>query len=438
MNQGRSGRVSNKNIYLEGETSPRFTQAFTWTQLGRPESLTYPSCAGCEAGAPLRHVGHAYQRGFLTAIPGILPSVTYHPNQMLHQVQHSNGQTDVWTRDPHDLARPREIALASGAWTTGDYAYDGVGNVSSIGSDLYTYDLVSRVTSASLQGGAAKPYAYDERGNLTRSGPWTIVPQADNGPRSITHPGCDDDGCTAVFRYTVFGALEKLGTTNEHQAWEWDTVGMMKRTYHSSWLAQAPSFQEHYLYTADDERLAVLVRDVCGDEQPDPPECSPRPHVNRWSVRGLDHKVLRTFEEDLTTGRWSLTRDYVWRQGVLAAYFGPTPTDDRHVHVDHLGTPRRLTGGGGVAEYHDYYPYGEELVPLPGDVHRFTGHQRDFGALQVPYWPDDPPPSPGPLVEDLDYMHARYYTPGPPPSSPPTPPTAPTPPRRNPGTSMPM
>ena len=37
-------------------------------------------------------------------------------------------------------------ADSSTLWQTGTYAFDGAGNVKTIGSDTYTYDLVSRLT----------------------------------------------------------------------------------------------------------------------------------------------------------------------------------------------------------------------------------------------------------------------------------------------------
>jgi RHS repeat-associated protein len=72
----------------------------------------------------------------------------------------------------------------------------------------------------------------------------------------------------------------------------------------------------------------------------------------------------------------------------------PTPEKIRHFHLDHLGTPRLITGNGGakIAE-HTYYPFGRELTS-PGQDNeqlKFTGHERDDVSL--------------------DYMHARYYAP---------------------------
>lgn len=65
-----------------------------------------------------------------------------------------------------------------------------------------------------------------------------------------------------------------------------------------------------------------------------------------------------------------------------------------HFHLDHLGTPRLMTGNGGTEiSRHSYHPFGEEIDPLTAmrETTQFTGHERD--------------------AESLDYMHARYYAP---------------------------
>jgi RHS repeat-associated protein len=80
------------------------------------------------------------------------------------------------------------------------------------------------------------------------------------------------------------------------------------------------------------------------------------------------------------------------------------------MHLDHLGTPRLVTGANGVkVAEHELAPFGIEPTPLwedstthgfdREDPMRFTGHERDFAQLSrivtTPY---------------LDYMHARYYS----------------------------
>jgi RHS repeat-associated protein len=72
----------------------------------------------------------------------------------------------------------------------------------------------------------------------------------------------------------------------------------------------------------------------------------------------------------------------------------------RYYHLDHLGTPRLITGPhGSLIARHAYLPFGGQLSPVTqehprrDDPMKFTGHERD-------------------AVTGLDYMHARYYSGG--------------------------
>jgi RHS repeat-associated protein len=72
----------------------------------------------------------------------------------------------------------------------------------------------------------------------------------------------------------------------------------------------------------------------------------------------------------------------------------------RYYHLDHLGTPRLITGPhGSLIARHAYLPFGGQLSPTTQehprreDPMKFTGHERD-------------------AVTGLDYMHARYYSGG--------------------------
>jgi RHS repeat-associated protein len=75
------------------------------------------------------------------------------------------------------------------------------------------------------------------------------------------------------------------------------------------------------------------------------------------------------------------------------------PEETRHLHPDHLGSPRLITDEtGNTVTQPVYFPFGEEATPPSTDeVLKFTGHERDpLGAG---------------TTDDLDYMHARYYSP---------------------------
>jgi RHS repeat-associated protein len=92
------------------------------------------------------------------------------------------------------------------------------------------------------------------------------------------------------------------------------------------------------------------------------------------------------------------SRDYVWQGGALVA--AHTPDGLRHCHLDHLGSPRIITGANGTTlAQHLYFPFGEEATNSEqnAEVLKFTGHERDDLDASG-------------STRDLDYMHARYFS----------------------------
>jgi RHS repeat-associated protein len=118
---------------------------------------------------------------------------------------------------------------------------------------------------------------------------------------------------------------------------------------------------------------------------------------SHWKIRDLDGKVVRDYYVPGTT--WNLSRDYIYRDGLLLA--AVTPDDTLNFSLDHLGTPRVITGAGRIRlGFHHYMPFGEEWTEQSGaqegEPMKFTGHERDA--------------VPGATASDrLDFMHARYY-----------------------------
>ena len=144
-----------------------------------------------------------------------------------------------------------------------------------------------------------------------------------------------------------------------------------------------------YMYDADDERLFSFKPGVPGQS----------PRFDRWTIRDLAGKVLRTYEATGYNWSGSVAEDDIWRDSLLLA--AETPSGVRHFSLDHLGTPRLITNAaGGQTAYHVYYPFGEEATAFNQDTERFkfTGHERDLASSSG-------------AGDDLDYMHARHYSP---------------------------
>jgi RHS repeat-associated protein len=268
-------------------------------------------------------------------------------------------------------------------WSQGVvFEYDGSGNVRKIGTDSYAYDTAQRLIRGSVAG-SEQSYTYDAFGNRTACQSGT------GGTAGDCQWGFAIDSKTnrvASLTYDARGNLQKLPEGN---TLEYDELGMLRKETGTGRAV-------YYIYTADDERIAVYDADTALNQ-----------HNWRWTIRGIDKKPLREFTSDGTAGtaNFKWLRDQVWRDGALLAsrQLDSTATggvSTYHYHVDHLGTPRQVTNSAAaIIGRHDYLPFGPENTangnPSEPQLEnlKFTGHERDFVR-------DRPP---------LDYMHARYY-----------------------------
>jgi RHS repeat-associated protein len=260
-------------------------------------------------------------------------------------------------------------------WAGGvSYSYDGAGNITQIGNDKFLYDDVGRLVRATMNS-TQRTYDYDGFGNrktCSQSGvacpPGFTVNTSENKNR-ITEAAYDASG-------------NVTGLPSLRHTYTYDAFNMMTRDDF------APMAHE-FVYTADDERIGVY--DVG--------------NLWRWTVRDATGKVLREFTSGNGPGAvWHWAKDFVWRDGLLLAsrQAEPSGTTTYHYHLDHLGTPRRITDDNDlIIGVHDYMAFGPEIPggtsePLPAAL-KYTGHERDT-------WSEGG-------LDSLDYMHARYYSP---------------------------
>ncbi len=153
--------------------------------------------------------------------------------------------------------------------------------------------------------------------------------------------------------------------------------------------AQGFNINDLYGYTADGERLAVYN------------ELSTDP-AGKFTItlRDLSGKVLRAFQ--VTTGQpgtWTEKQDWIYRDGQLLATVDAGQV--KHFHLDHLGSPRLVTGSTGLGlTATEFHPFGWDVRSMAQSTARmqFTGHERDVHETTRP-------------SDDLYYMHARYYNP---------------------------
>jgi len=372
---GSDGRIKSRATRVDfGSSSYIGTLGLGFDALGLPSSEQYPSYSGC-GSAPSADVEYTYKEGHLDRVRrgsvNFASSISYHPNGLFETVVHDNGINDQQDIDPaDDMARPFRLYASAGGtssavWESGVYRYDPSGNIFAIGNDTYRYDKTSRLTQA-IVGGTSRAYDYDAFGNLIQLGGrfWTTSPTT-NRVDSFTYDQRGNVESSPAFGSLTYDALNMptSRTIGSDQAW--------------------------YAYTANEERIWT-GRLASGVE------------TQKLSLRGVDNKVRR----ELTRGDgggtaigWS--KDYLYRGSSLLASQSASG-DVRHFHLDHLGTTRAITdSAGALVTGHKYWPYGEELTdPEASDnVMQFTGHERDeMGDL-------------GSNRDDLDYMHARCYSP---------------------------
>ena len=292
--------------------------------------------------------------------------------------------------------KPAPLGNGSMSWTL---TYDGAGNISAMGNDVYRYDSAGRLLTATVDNpNNTMSYTYDSFGNRTSATgganaakcvggtdcdkPITVNPATNH----LTGSGspCVDDAGNVVGQGVCYDAAGNLNRLDAGTTFTYDAMSMVS----SDSVANA-----QYIYTADNERIAVYGLGTW-----------------TWTLRDLANHPLREFTSSDTATTWGTanltwTRDYVWRgNALLASEARTSPADPtivtEHFHLDHLGTPRLVTNGsGGKVGVHSYYPFGGEIdlnpFEAPESELKFTSHARDTGRG-------------GGL--SLDYMHARSYT----------------------------
>jgi RHS repeat-associated protein len=367
---GVGGRISSRQTQVEGRT---INQAFTWNHLGQLASLGYPDDAALTGSLdPARPISYTYSYGALISAPPYLTSISYHPNGLVHQVQRANGVRDLYGKDPSDLPRPSSIAAVyegNALWQTGSYSYDGAGNVKAIGQDWYTYDPVSRLSVGTAMAGVLRQCAtYNAFGSLTGLG---------TGVSGCTVSGTGVDPATNRLGSPVTYDAAGNTTAWDVNSYSWNRGNQIHTTTGSG-------INRSYGYSADGER--IFDRNNLDS-------------TRTLSIRDLSGRVLREYGRT-GAGSWSWSKDYVYRDGQLTAIV--TPTGTRHLHLDHLGTVRRMTDTQAVphlvtAASRDFYPFGmEATTSTDPERMRFTSHQRDtYGTSSQ--------------TDDLDHMHARHY-----------------------------
>jgi RHS repeat-associated protein len=372
--RGTEGRVSesSRQLVFNGGAFEKFTTTYTYDRLGLVSTLGYPDCVsgGCVTSDTPRNVTFNYGYGRLVSVPGVtgtaggVSQITYYSNGLVNQVPHANGVLFTQQNDPNGIPRPAGMGAGS-LWTAGTYAYDGTGNVKSIGSQTYVYDNLRRLVQGNLPG-SAQSYTFDIYGNIQSI---TTGGSLQNTPTSTA---------TNRLNSGVYDAAGNLVSWSGNN-YVYDAFNQLSR-YCLTLDCTGPQ-DWSYIYGPDNERFWSYRNDATG---------------SLWALRDLSGKVLRQYNAG---PGWSNYEDYVYRDGLLLAGL-LSDGQQRHFDLDHLGSVRLITNSSGAqVGLHLYYPFGKEQAALQeAERMKFTGHERDLA-------------NPAGDGDDLDYVHARHYSP---------------------------
>jgi RHS repeat-associated protein len=174
-----AGRLTvHKSAIGNGDLKSATTESWTYTTLGLENTYFHPRSNGSFP------VTTSYSTGLPTKVVAnsqtVAQSVSYDPAGGLASWSAGNTGTAVVTtisQATSMMPRPSRIqATTTPAFDTGTYTYDGDGNITAGGDsgDVFTYDTLSRLSSAKLSG-QTRAVAYDGFGNLTQNGGLTFT-----------------------------------------------------------------------------------------------------------------------------------------------------------------------------------------------------------------------------------------------------------------------
>jgi RHS repeat-associated protein len=361
---GIGGRPTKRDTTV-GDTASfsgaSFSVEQTWNAQGLLATLGYPTTTPVTVP---RAINYTYSEGLLTGVTGYA-AITYQASRLVDKITHSNGAAEEWIADPHGMARPRriEVTLNGGTqpeWLYGDFAYNALGSITAIGSWSYGYDGLNRLVSWTLTGAtstATTRRKLDGFGNPVRT-----------EFESCVTAGLGDCFVTSL-KAAVNSATNRLVADSHDAAGNVTSDGTTTYGYDGSgsMVSLTGAGQSlRYLYTADDERLAIL--DLTGNK-------------TIWTVRGTNNQLLRTFTRAgfAASSAWSWTEDEIWRGTQILA--SESPSGRKHYHLDHLGSPRFVTNSAGARlGEQTYTPFGIGGTADGGRI-QFTGHEADANGL---------------------------------------------------------
>jgi RHS repeat-associated protein len=355
-----TGRLSQKATTVSGLTGaiPAVTERWYYDQFGQPVDYYHPRTSGTFMEA------RTFDYGLPVAISAngipVVVQATYRPSGALATyVTGTNTGHNVTTTIAEDTTgypRPGRISTtgASSNFDTGLYAYDGAGNIKTIGADTFTYDKESRLLNAAYSGLGSQAFDYDRYGNLkykgTTASPFTV----DLASNRITSYTANSQAGSLTYNNRGEVLTNLLGTTTE--TYTWDALDRNTR------YQVTGGIDWKYTYDASGERVVKVP--AAGTDY-------------FYTFRDAAKRIATEYQGP------ALSRDNAYLGNLLVATYASCPVNGtpgwQFLSSDHLGSPRLATDANGTTlDARKYWPFGD-LAAGGASAERvqFVGMERD-------------------------------------------------------------
>jgi len=470
---GLGGRLSQKDLTISGtpQGSLTFTESWSHNLLGLPASHTHPRRA---TDAPVT-AGLTYTTGLAgglsSGVQTVVSSAAYNPSTLLSSWKAGNNVVTTISQDSALLPRPARIFASLGGFDTGPYTYDGAGNITAIGTDQFGYDARSRLVSATLAGQPTQTYGYDRFGNMNPAGVSAATNRLSTGiydargnllslaGQTYSYDALSRQTSAGTERYVYDGAGERIAKVTGGDSF----FTMIPCRFLNTRLTPSGPGRGPSLAPSETRALPIVGNPLCSGVPSNATAVSGNLTVTSITAPGSlllapggVSSVTSTLNYDATPGvlndrannfslglssngqllltnaspaavdalvdvtgyftsstdTWSLTlrdesnrlsTEYLVTPTAITRtkdyfYFGNLLVATRdsggsylYYSSDHLGTPRLVTNSAGAAvESHKYFPYGSEISG------GFGNHPLKFALMERD-------PSTG-----NDYDHARF------------------------------
>lgn len=385
-----SSSVSLRKTFVYGPSAPSsmtlrvltstFSTSYQYTLSDEVEKVTHPD------GTKVRYVfgDRALPEKVYVTLPGstetLFATAGYHHTGEPESIAFSNGVTFAYAYDDAKLYRKSGFTANFGETLLQSFAY--------------SYDNTNNVTQV-VEPGVTKKYAYDDLYRLIHATYWLSPSRSGVPANSACDPtpvfrdsfesgdtSCWGGGGSNVVGLDETHSYNAIGNIVSVNGVPYSYSGLGKANPHATTSIGAAS----YAYDSNGNMIAAPGLELTYDWQNQPTGIRRSDGVSIFAA--YDDTGRRLWYESLDDWEVTVSDDYLVRQGGVEITIdlgnlavGLLLDGTTYVSVsDHLGTPVKQVGSGGmVAERSEYGPFGA-LVESTGSIKSkrgYTGHQED-------------------------------------------------------------